>query len=48
MKGKIETIKNIANLGIDIVLLNGNIDNRLYDTLIGKETKCTLILGEKK
>jgi len=48
MKGKIETIKNIANLGIDIVLLNGNIDNRLYDTLIGKETKRTLILGEKK
>ena len=48
MEGKIETIKNIANLGIDIVLLNGNIDNRLYDTLIGKETKHTLIYGEKK
>lgn len=48
MEGKIETIKNIANLGIDIVLLNGNIDNRLYDILIGKETKHTLIYGEKK
>ena len=48
MEGKIETIKNIANLGTDIVLLNGNIDNRLYDTLIGKETKHTLIYGEKK
>jgi isopentenyl phosphate kinase len=48
MEGKIETIKNIANLGIDVVMLNGNIDNRLYDTLIGKETKHTLILGEKK
>lgn len=48
MEGKIETIKNIANLGIDIVLLNGNIDNRLYDTLIGKKTKHTLICGENK
>ncbi len=48
MEGKIETIKNIANLGIDIALLNGNIDNRLYNTLIGKETKHTLIYGEKK
>ena len=48
MEGKIETIKNIADLGIDIVLLNGNIDNRLFDTLIGKETKNTLIYGEKK
>lgn len=48
MKGKIVTIKNIAKLGINIVILNGNIDNRLYDTLIGKETKHTLILGDKK
>ncbi|UCF11995.1 MAG: isopentenyl phosphate kinase family protein [Thermoplasmatales archaeon] len=48
MEGKIETIKNIANLGIDSILLNGNIDNRLYDTLIGKETKHTLIYGERK
>jgi isopentenyl phosphate kinase len=47
MNGKIETIKNIANLGIDVVLLNGNIDNRLYDTLIGKKTKHTLIYGER-
>ena len=48
MEGKIETIKNIANIGIDIFMLNGNIDNRLHDTLIGKETKHTMIYGEKK
>ena len=48
MEGKIETIKSIANLGIDTILLNGNKDNRLYDILVGKETKHTLICGEKR
>jgi len=48
MQGKIETIKNISRLGIDTVLLNGNINNRLYDTLIGKRTKNTLVYGEKR
>ena len=48
MVGKIETIKNIADSGIDTVLLNGNIDNRLYDTLVGNDTKYTLIHGGKK
>ena len=48
MKGKIEIIKNVFKLGIDTVLLNGNIDNRLYDTLIGKDTKCTIVYGGKK
>jgi len=48
MQGKIETIKNIANLGIDTILLNGNVDNRLYDILTGQETKHTLIYGGKK
>jgi len=48
MQGKIETIKSISRLGIDTVLLNGNINNRLYDTLIGKKTKSTLVYGEKR
>jgi len=48
MQGKIETIKNISRLGIDTVLLNGNIDNRLYDTLVGKKTTHTLVYGEKR
>lgn len=47
MEGKLETIKNIVNFGIDTILLNGNIDNRLYNVLSGKETKHTLICGEK-
>jgi isopentenyl phosphate kinase len=47
MKGKIDTIKNISGFGINTVLLNGNIDNRLFDTLVGKNTKCTFIYGEK-
>ncbi|UCD14010.1 MAG: isopentenyl phosphate kinase family protein [Thermoplasmatales archaeon] len=48
MEGKIETIKHIVSLEIDTIMLNGNIDNRLYDTLIGKESKHTLIYGGKK
>ncbi len=48
MQGKIETIKSISRLGINTVLLNGNINNRLYDTLIGKKTKNTLVYGEKR
>jgi isopentenyl phosphate kinase len=46
MEGKIETIKKIAQGGVDTILLNGNIDNRLYDTLIGKTARYTLIKGE--
>jgi len=47
MEGKIEIITNISSLGIDVVLLNGNINNRLYDTLAGKKTINTYIHGEK-
>jgi len=47
MKGKIETIKNISQLGISTILLNGNINNRLYDTLIGRKSKNTVVYGEK-
>jgi isopentenyl phosphate kinase len=48
MGGKIETIKNIAKLGIDTVLLNGNKQDRLFKVLIGKDTKSTTIYGVKK
>jgi len=48
MKGKIETIKNIANLGVDTVLLNGNKPDRLYKVLVGEKTKSTIIRGFKK
>jgi isopentenyl phosphate kinase len=47
MKGKLYTIKQIARVGVDTVLLNGNVHNRLYDTLKGKKVKHTIIRGEK-
>ena len=48
MKGKIEVIKNIAGLGIDTILVNGNKQGRLYNILVGKDTKCTVIHGGKQ
>jgi len=48
MGGKIETIKKISKLGIDIILLNGNKPDRLYKTLIGEDTISTIINGDKK
>lgn len=47
MSGKLHTIKQIARIGIDTILLNGNVHNRLYDTLRGKKVKQTIIHGEK-
>jgi isopentenyl phosphate kinase len=47
MKGKLNTIKQIARVGVDTILLNGNIHNRLYDTLEGKKVKHTIIQGEE-
>ncbi|MBU0496378.1 MAG: isopentenyl phosphate kinase family protein [Candidatus Thermoplasmatota archaeon] len=46
MQGKVETIKRIAAHGIDTYLVNGNIHNRLFHTLIDKETKYTHIFGD--
>ncbi|MDH7516772.1 MAG: isopentenyl phosphate kinase [Candidatus Thermoplasmatota archaeon] len=45
MEGKIDIIKNVARFGIDTVLLNGNKPGRLYNVLVGKETKCTIVMG---
>jgi len=47
MGGKINIIKNIAKLGIDTILLNGNKPDRLYKVLIGKNTTCTIVRGGK-
>ncbi|MBN2600197.1 MAG: isopentenyl phosphate kinase family protein [Candidatus Thermoplasmatota archaeon] len=47
MKGKIHTIKQIAKTGTDTVLLNGNIHNRLYDTLKGKKVRSTIVYGDE-
>jgi isopentenyl phosphate kinase len=46
MGGKLETISQIARGGVTTVVLNGNVHNRLFDTLKGKKTRCTLIRGE--
>lgn len=47
MKGKIYTIRQIAKQGIDTILVNGNIHNRLYDTLKGKKVRSTIVYGDK-
>ena len=45
MRGKIETIIDMAELKIDVVLLNGNKEEMLYNVLIGKDTKSTIVSG---
>lgn len=47
MKGKIHTIRQIAKQGIDTMLVNGNIHNRLYHTLKGKKVRSTIVYGDK-
>jgi len=47
MEGKLHTIKQIARTGVDTILLNGNIHNRLYDTLQGKKVRSTIVYGDK-
>jgi len=48
MRGKIDTMKNISRLGIDTILLNGNKQEILYNILIGKNVKSTIVYGDKK
>ena len=48
MAGKLEIISEIAQLGSDIILVNGNKDKRLYDILVGNQSVCTYIHGEKR
>jgi len=47
MKGKIYTIKQIAKTGAETILVNGNIHNRLFDTLKGKKVRSTIVYGER-
>ncbi len=48
MGGKINIISEIAKLGIDTVLVNGNKPNRLFKVLVDEETKKSIIYGEGK
>lgn len=47
MTGKIKTIKNIVENGVETVLLNGNKPDRLYQVLIGEETHSTTIKSRR-
>jgi isopentenyl phosphate kinase len=47
MQGKLEIIKNISQMGIDTVLVNGNKPDRLYKVLVGEDTISTIICGGK-
>jgi isopentenyl phosphate kinase len=47
MKGKIHTIKQIAKTGAETILINGNVHNRLCDTLEGKKVRSTIVYGER-
>jgi len=48
MKGKIDTISEIAKLNIDTILLNGNKHERLYKALIGENIKGTIVHRDKR
>lgn len=48
MKGKIDTIENIAGYGVDTILINGNKKGRLYRALTGKKVLCSIVYGGGK
>lgn len=47
MKGKIESIKEIADMGTEVWVVNGNKRGRTYRALSGKKTVATVISGER-
>ncbi len=47
MQGKLETITRIAQLGIDVILVNGNVKDRVYDILMGNPSRFTQIQGAR-
>jgi isopentenyl phosphate kinase len=44
--GKLEIMFKIAAMGHEAVILNGNVENRLKDTLLNREVTCTRIMGK--
>ncbi|HDO19139.1 MAG TPA: isopentenyl phosphate kinase family protein [Thermoplasmatales archaeon] len=46
MKGKLYSIKEIAELGVDVVVINGNKSKRLYKALINENVVGTIVYGE--
>ncbi|HID25563.1 MAG TPA: isopentenyl phosphate kinase family protein [Thermoplasmata archaeon] len=47
MKGKIESIREIADMGTEVWVVNGNKRERTYRALSGKKTVATIISGER-
>ncbi|HHH80315.1 MAG TPA: isopentenyl phosphate kinase family protein [Thermoplasmatales archaeon] len=47
MMGKVESICDIAAMGVDVWVVNGNKKDRTYRALIGKKTKGTIVKGVK-
>jgi len=47
MKGKLEVILSIINYVDEVIIVNGNIPNRIRKIIQGKETICTRIEGKK-
>ena len=47
MKGKIDTIKTISHFGIDTIILNGNKNDRLYNSMMDKPCISTTVIGGK-
>ena len=45
MGGKIDSIKTIAKLGINTILVNGNKPDRLFKVLVDENAPSTIILG---
>ena len=48
MEGKLDSISEIAGMGIDVMVVNGNKRDRIYRALTGRRTKGTIVYGEVK
>ncbi|MGC8663414.1 MAG: isopentenyl phosphate kinase [Thermoplasmata archaeon] len=41
MEGKFKVMKNISNMGIDVMMVNGLVPGRVKKALLGEKVKCT-------
>lgn len=46
--GKLDYMFKIADLGINTMIINGTMPNRLRDTLLGEDVVCTKIISHKQ
>jgi isopentenyl phosphate kinase len=45
--GKLEIMYQIADLGLETLILNGLVENRLHDALMDKDIKCTRVVKRR-